>query len=514
MAQPFLRGFPLYLLTFALSLGSFLMVLDYSIANVSLPYIAGDLAVSNNDGTWVITMFAIGNAIVLPMSGWLANQFGSVRVMVGSTALFTLASWLCAASFSFPMLVLMRFLQGVVSGPMLPMSQSLLLLNHPPESRKQALAFWQTIIVVGPIIGPILGGWICQDSVWPWIFYINLPVGTFCFLIVFFLLKNRETSLDKQHLDWTGFALLCFAIIPLQIFLDRGEQYDWFHSKIIVFLAVVAAVSFIALIWREWNHPKPLIDLKLFKIKTFAAMTFALAVSYMLFFSAVVLTPLWLQTRMGYDSLNAGLVVAPMGIVSACTSMLIERTMVKVGEKPLLFLSFIFFASVFFYTATFTTDVSFEKISLSRFFLGIAIAFYVIPLFTLSVKDIPRDKLSMASGIFFFFRSVASAVGTSLFVYFWDRRSIFYHSRLIESTTPYNDLTNEAFSLFEHLEMPKEAAREQLNILLDQQAYMLGLNDIFYLMGWCYLGLALLLLFLKTKQLNGEGALHKKTAFE
>ena len=298
-----LTGITLFLGAIALSLCTFMQVLDYSIANVSIPYIAVDLATSVNDGTWVITMFAVGNAIALPLTGLLTRRLGSIRLMILSVSLFTLFSWLCGMSINMNMLVVMRFIQGVVAGPMIPLSQSLMIMTFPREKRNLALALWNMVAVVGPIAGPILGGWITFNYSWPWIFFINIPVGIFCVLVIRSLYKKRETKIEKVRVDTVGILLLAFAVSALQILLDQGQQLDWMRSNIIVVLAVISVISFIFLFIWELTFDTPIMDLRMFKNRNFLIGTVITALSYMVLFGVIVITPLWLQEMMGY-SLN------------------------------------------------------------------------------------------------------------------------------------------------------------------------------------------------------------------
>ena len=250
-------------------------------------------------------MFAVGNAIALPMTGWFATRFGSTRVMVLSTALFTFFSWMCGLSISINMLVIMRFIQGFVAGPLIPLSLSLLLMSFPKKKKNLGVALWNMVAVVGPIAGPILGGWITFDYKWPWIFYINIPIGIICCFLIWSVYKSRETPIKKFPVDWVGIALLAIGVSALQIFLDKGQEYDWWHSNMIRILTVISFISLVFLVIWELTDKNPIIDLRLFKNRNFSLGTFLTALSYMVLFGAIVLTPLWLQTNMGYTALWA-----------------------------------------------------------------------------------------------------------------------------------------------------------------------------------------------------------------
>ena len=487
-------------LTIVLCLCTFMQVLDYSIANVSIPYIAGGLGVSDNDGTWVITMFAVGNAICLPLSGWLARRFGAVRTMVLSVVMFTFFSWLCGAAWSFNSLVLFRFIQGFVGGPMIPLSQSLLIQIFPETKKNLALAIWVMVAVVGPIAGPILGGWITFDYVWRWIFYINVPVGVICSIFIWHFMKNKESTIVKEKVDYMGLVFLAVGISSLQIMLDKGEQYDWFRNPVIILLAITSIVFLTFLIVWEKNEPHPILDLTLFRSRNFTLGTVLTSGSYMIIFGAIVLTPLWLQDYMGYTSLWAGLAVSTMGVIPVCIVMFVAWLMNRIRLKFILIFSFLCFAATFFYFAYFTTQVSFRYVAFSRLLFGIPIAFWLPPLMALTLAGIPATKLANATGIFHFFRIFAGGAGTSLFVTLWDRRSIFHHSNLASQVTAFNENSKEFLGKLDQLNLPGKEGLTMLNNITDKQASILGMNDVFYLSAWLFIILLIGVFCLKRRE--------------
>ena len=433
-----LKGMPLLFGGLAVSLCTFMQVLDTSIANVAVPYIAGDLAVSNEDGTWVITMFAVGNAIALPLTGWFTKRFGIVKVMIISTAFFTLLSVLCAMSFSLNMLVIMRFIQGFVGGPLIPLSQSLLLMSFPKCKRNLGLSIWQMVAIVGPIIGPILGGWITYTYSWPWIFYINVPVGILACIIIWNIYRSRETPTARTTVDWVGLGLLAVGVSALQILLDKGQQYDWWRSNTIVILSIVSFLSLLFLILWVLTDDNPIIDLRLFKNRNFALGTVLTAISYMVLFGAIVLSPLMLQSNMGYTSTWAGLAVSSMGIPAFVSVLFVAKLMDKVSMKILVAASFIIYAISFFFFTRLDTNSSFGLIFLSRFVLGIGIITYLAPLTVLSFAHFPQHQLAMGQGIFHFCRIFMGGVGASISVTLWQRRGVFHHSNLVDSISSFS----------------------------------------------------------------------------
>lgn len=495
-----LAGFALFLGAISLSLCTFMQVLDYSIANVSIPYIAGDLAVSVTDGTWVITMFAVGNAIALPLTGWFTRRFGSIRVMVLSVLLFTIFSWLCGLSRSISMLVLMRFIQGFVAGPLIPLSQSLMIMSFSKERRNLALALWNMVAVVGPIAGPILGGWITYDYTWPWIFFINIPIGIFCVIAIRTTYKNRETPSEKVRVDAVGILLLAFGVTALQIILDQGQQLDWWRSNIIRVLTVVSIVSFIFMVIWELNDPNPAFDLRLFKNRNFAIGTGLVSLSYMVLFGVIVISPLWLQEMMGYTALWAGLAVSTMGMIPFLTVIFVAKLMDRYRLKYLVLFAFFAYGFALFFFTTFTTAVTFKQIALSRLLFGVGICTWLAPLTAISFAYFPHEKLATGQGVFHFFRILMGGVGTSLFVTIWERRATHHHSNLVDSINVFNPISK---SLFHDLAQWRLTGERALQIVDDsawKQAYMLSLNDIFYLGGWAFVIFFIFTLFLRKRK--------------
>lgn len=495
-----LSGFLQFLITLALSTATFMFVLDYSIANVSIPYISGDLGVAVDQGTYVITSFAVGNAIALPITGWLTKKFGAVKLMCFSLILFTFFSWTCGSAPTFEYLIVSRFLQGLASGPMIPLSQTLLIMSTPPEKKNGALAAWSTIVITAPIIGPLLGGWISYDYVWPWIFYINIPVGILSVITIWLILKDRETPKEKVPADWVSLVFLAIGVTALQFLLDKGEQYDWFNSPIILTCAVTSIVCFVLLLVWSLTTSKPLIEMKLFKIRTYALSVFYIAIMYAIYFGSVVLVPLWLQTSMNYTSIWAGVAVAPIGIAPFIVGPLMGKALSKYGVTLLLSICFILFAISCFYTAYFDTDVDILHIGFSRFLLGCALVFFITPLFALSMQDVPKEKLASSTGVFHFVRAMSGGIGTSIFTTMWIRRSAFHHARVGESLTPYSPQTASYLEQLGDLGLRGKSALEQLNIGLTKQADILSINDCFFLMGWVFLGLLLVLPLSRTKK--------------
>ncbi len=499
-----LSGFSLLLVAIALSMVTFMVVLDYSIANSSLLYISGDLAVNpSSQGIYVITTYAVGEAISLPITGWLTRRVGGVKLISISLILFVFFSWTCGLSWTFGMLIVSRFLQGLVSGPLIPLSQTLIVMTHPSEKKNIALAIWSTIVIAAPILGPILGGWISYDYHWPWIFYINIPVGIISIAIIWTFLKKSETPTEKQPVDWVGLTLLAFGVACLQFILDQGEQHDWLNSNMIRTASSISLVCFTLLIVWSSTTRNPLIELSLFKIRTYAVSAFHIAIAYAIYFGSFVLIPLWLQQSMNYTSIWAGVSVAPIGIAPTLFSFFIAKLLPRTGAGFLLTLSFILFAFSCFYTVNILdTDIDLFHVGLSRFFLGCGVAFFIIPVFSLSVQDVPAQKLASAMGIFHFIRALFGGIGTSVFTTMWIRRSEYHHATVGENVTSFSQQTNQFFDRLGELGLYGKQALTQMNELLNNQASVLAINDCFYFMGWLFFALLLSIPFCWTKKKN------------
>ncbi|MCI0382717.1 MAG: DHA2 family efflux MFS transporter permease subunit [Chlamydiae bacterium] len=511
MAKP-LSGITLLLSTIALSMATFLIVLDYSIANVSIPYISGDLAVSVDQGTYVITSFAVGNSIVLPITGWLTKRLGIVKLMILSLLLFILFSWICGIAWNLPILVISRFIQGAVAGPMIPLSQSLIMMIYPSEKKNFATAIWSTVVMVAPIVGPILGGWISYDFSWPWIFFINIPIGLISVLMIKFLLKGNETPKEKPPVDYIGFILLAIGVSALQIVLDKGQQFDWLRSPIILTLSITSFIAFTYLIAWEATHPTPLLELKLFKIRSYALSVVFMAVFYALYFGSVILIPLWLQTQMNYTPIWAGIAVAPIGLAPILFAKYIAKLIGKVGFIIPLGISFILFSLSCFLTSYFNTDVDLFHVSFSRLILGVGILFLITPLFGLSMQDLTMEKMPMGSGMFHFVRAMSGAIGTSLFTTLWIRRSIFHHSNLAAFTFPENPALKEMVHSLNRVPIEGKASFAAIDQIINQQASVLAINDCFFLMGWIFIGLLFILILGRKKKTHSLSLLSESSS--
>jgi DHA2 family multidrug resistance protein len=479
-------------LTFSLALAVFMNALDVSIANVSIPTIAGNLGVSSNQGTWVITSFSVANAVAVPISGWLARRMGEVKLFVICTLLFTLFSFLCGASPSFFILLAMRAAQGVAAGPMIPLSQSLLLANYPPERRGFANGVWGMTAVVGPIAGPILGGWITDDISWPWIFYINVPVGIFAAAITWIILRERETATRKLGVDVIGLVLLIIWVGALQIMLDKGNDDAWFQSPFIIGLAIVTLVFFSFFVVWELTDDNPIVDLSLFAGRNFTVAALCLTFGFMTYFAGVVVLPLWLQNEQGYTPTWAGITTSSLGLLGVIGSPIVGRLTDRFDPRWFVTAGMLLFAVLSFVKADANTEISFARLFLTRLPWGIGLACFFIPLISLSLTGLPANKIASASGLFNFMRLIALGFGTSLSQTLWDRRQAF-HDHILSAHTGVSDpATQHWLTAATAHGLSQQQAYGNMARAISNQAFMLALNDMYYLAGWLFLGLMVL----------------------
>jgi len=500
-----LKGGALAVTAIALAMGTFMQVLDSTIANVSLPTISGNLGVSSDQGTWVITAFAVANGIGVPLTGWLMGRYGVVRTFVVSVFAFTVASFLCGIAWSLPSLIFFRVLQGGVSGPMIPGSQALLISIFPPDKRGTALGIWSITTLVAPICGPILGGYISDNYHWAWIFLINVPVGIGVSFLAWSNLKDRETPTRKLPIDTVGLGLLVVWVGALQVMLDQGKDADWFASTQIIVLTLVTVVGFIAwLIW-ELTEKHPIIDLSLFKNRNFALGTLALMLGYAVFFANNLLMPLWLQTQVGYTATWAGLVAAPTGMIAVLLTPLSARMMSRIDARIIATVAFIAFGVSFLMRSNFTSDASFVDFMLPLLVQGIAMATFFLSMITILLDGVPAHRIPLASGLSNFARITGGGFAASIVTTVWDRREALHQSRLAESTTQFSPVFRHVLDNLHRLGMPELAAQASVARTMSSQAYLMAADDIFWASGWICL-LLIGMVWLCRRAVSGGGA--------
>jgi DHA2 family multidrug resistance protein len=497
--QP-LQGGSLVVGTLALSLAVFMNVLDSSIANVSIPAISGDMGVSPQQGTWVITSFAVANAISVPLTGWLTMRIGQVRLFVGSILLFVMSSWLCGMAPNIEMLIAARILQGAVAGPMIPLSQALLLSSYPPAKSGMALAFWGMTTLVAPIMGPLLGGWISDNYSWPWIFYINIPIGIFAAWATWSIYRKRETNIIRRPIDKIGLVLLVLWVGSLQIMLDKGKELDWFNSGQIVLLASVAVICFIYFIIWEWGDAHPVVDLSLFKGRNFSGGVVAISIGYGLFFGSLVVLPLWLQTQLAYTATEAGKVMAPVGILAIILSPVVGKLLPKTDARLFATAAFIIFAVVFYMRSQYTAEVDTIALMIPTVIQGAAMAMFFIPLTAIILSGQPPEKIPAAAGLSNFVRIMCGGIGTSVTSTIWENRTTLHHAQLAEHTGIQNPAFGQSVHALMAQGMPEAGAWAVIERSIGIQASTSAATDIFWISSVLFLSLIALVWMTKPRK--------------
>lgn len=467
---------------FAVALATFMNVLDASIANVAIPTLSGDLGVSVDEGTWVITVFSAANAVSIPLTGWLTQRIGQVKLFVGAILLFVIASALCGLAPNLSVLLAARVLQGVAAGPLIPLSQALLLSTFPKDKGGSALSLWAMTATVGPIAGPALGGYITDRYSWSWIFYINVPVGLFAAAVVWMIYRTRETPSRRLPIDTVGLLSLIVWVAALQVMLDKGKDLDWFNSSVICVLGVVAIIGLAFFVIWELTEDKPIIDLRLFAGRNFLGGTVAISVAYAIFFANLVILPQWIQVYLGYRAVDAGMVTAPLGIFAVMLAPMMGKLMMKFDARALATMAFAGFAVVFFLRSRYTTDIDQYTLILPTLLQGIPTALFFVPLTAIILSGLPPEKIPSAAGLSNFVRVFAGAVGTSLLSTGWNDRTILHHARLTEQLNSYNEIfTGSIAQAQTTLQIGASNALAFIENGLNAQAAMLGINDVFWL---------------------------------
>ncbi len=472
-----LTGMTLWMSGILLALANFAAILDVSIANVSVPNIAGALGVSTSQGTWVITSYAVAEAISVPLTGWLAARFGTVRVF--STALigFGIASLLCGLSPSLNILVIARILQGFCGGPLMPLSQTLLLTIFPPKLRPAAMSIWAITTLVAPIAGPVLGGTLCDNFGWGSIFLVNVPIAIGAGFLVWRVLFSQETATVKARVDVVGLALLVVWVGSLQIMLDLGKENEWFASPFIIGLAVAAALGFIAFLIWELTDSNPIVDLRIFRYRGFSLAMVCMAMMIGSFFAINVVAPLWMQTNLGWNATWAGNATGLIGILAIFAAPISAQLTARVDPRRLIFCGVMWLAFVTFMRSRADTSMSFGQIGIWIFLAGAGMPFFFMPLIAISMGAVKPQETASASGLQNFIRTMAGAIATSFVTTAWENNANANHAKIVDhlqngGQTALNTLGGGSGT-------PSGMTLGLFDQLVQGQALMLATNQIF-----------------------------------
>ena len=469
------RGPMLWIAALVLTAGNFVAVLDSTIANVSVAHIAGDLGASNSQGTWVITSYAVAEAITVPLNGWLTRRFGTVRVFRYALIAFGICSALCGLAHSLGFLILSRVLQGFAGGPLMPLSLTLLLRIFPKNKAGTANGLWATTTLVAPVIGPILGGWLCDEYSWPWIFYINVPIAILCGFVLYLLFIHHKEEAQKHPIDKIGLLLLIIWVSALQIMMDEGKDKDWFASGYIITLAIIAAIGFAAfMIWELTQDKDPIVDLSVFRHRGFSSSVLTLSLAFGAFFGINVLTPLWLQTNMAYTATWAGLATAWTGVSALLISPLATTLSTRIDGRKLVFFGVLWMGAVTFVRSFLNTDVDYWTISIPLLVMGFGLPFFMIPISGQAMISVNPEEMDSAAGLMNFLRTLSGAFATSLVNTVWENQTNYKHEQL-------SVLINSSDTYFRNLiesGIDAEVARGIIDQITTSQSVMLATNDI------------------------------------
>ncbi len=493
-----------WLIAMGVMMATFMEVLDTSIANIALPHIAGSLSATPEEATWVLTSYLVSNAIVLPATGWLANHFGRKRVFITCILLFTLSSALCGLAWSLPTLIFARILQGIGGGAMVPIAQSIMLESFPRQKRGAAMAIFAQGVVVAPILGPTLGGWITDSYSWRWIFYINLPVGILAMLAAQWLVEDPPYIQRNKSatIDYVGFGLLAVWLATLQILLDKGQEADWFGAVWVRWFTLTSLLSFAGFIWWQLKTEHPLVDLKVFKNRNFTLGLILMTTLGAILYGTTAQIPLFLQTLMGYPALQSGYAMSPRGIAAFITTFFVGRLVGKMRAKWMLCIGFILLAVSSFMLSHLNLQVARINVIWPSVVNGVAISFIFVPLTTITMSQLHQQQLGNATGLYNLMRNLGGSIGIAFVTTMLARGAQTHQAVMVGQLAPDNPAFRQSLAaanqaLAQHTD-PVTASRQAYQAvysLLDQQAHLLAFVDNFFIFGALALG-AMPLIFL------------------
>jgi DHA2 family multidrug resistance protein len=491
----------LALTSVGLSLATFMRVLDTTIANVSLPTIGGNLGKSYDEATWVITSFTVAMAITLPLTGYLSRRFGEFKLFIWCTVLFSLASLMCGLSDSLGMLLFFRAIQGAVSGPLYPVTQSLMIAIYPKERRGMALALIGMITIVAPIVGPVLGGWITDSYSWHWIFFINVPIGIFASVVVWLQLAGMKQQIQRPRMDYVGLFSLIIGVGALQLVLDKGNDADWFHSTFIIVMAIISAIALIVFLIWELTDEDPIVNLRLFRHRNFAAGTLVLVLSFSAFFGMGLLLPLWMQRVLNYTAFWSGLALAPVGIFPVLLTFFVGKYAPRMDLRLLAAAAFLIFGTTAMLNAGLNVQVSFRILFALRMLQGLGTALFFMPVLTILLSDLEGNEIASGSGTSTFLRQLGGSFSAAIITFMWDRGATAHHVTLSEQITPYNPIAKHTMSVLGNGHTHKALAL--INDTITRQSFQMSFDDLMRILGWILFALIPILWLTKPPFIHG-----------
>jgi MFS transporter, DHA2 family, multidrug resistance protein len=506
-----------WLITAAVMLPTFMEVLDTTIASVALPHIAGSLSASNEEASWVLTSYLVSNAVILPASGWLAGYFGRRRFLIACIVIFTITSFLSGAALTLGMLVVARVFQGAGGGALQPLSQAILLESFPREKRGMAMAAFGLGVVVAPIVGPTLGGWLTDNFSWRWAFYVNIPVGVLAVIMIHAFVEDPPYVRGARpgRIDRIGFGLMALALGTLQIILDRGQQDDWFAAGWIRWFAAISVLALLLFILRELTTKNPIVNLRVLRDRNFAAGTLLITLVGVALYSAITLIPLFLQTLMGYTALQSGIAVATRGLGALLTMPVVGYLTGVVDFRRLIACGFCLVAASLWLIGGLNLEIAMWQIAWPSIVTGVGLAMVFVPLSAVAMGNLPQSEISNASGVFNLMRNVGGSFGISLFATFIARQSQVHQATLIARLTPENPVYQQRLlELQQHLATrlgPAEAHEKALGVIyriLERQSGLLAYMSAFRALAIIALGCIGLVLLLQRVEKRGPPGGH------
>ena len=480
-----------WLVALTVMIPTLMVIVDTSVVNVSLDHIRGSLSAGIDEATWSITSYLAANAVIIPMTGWLSRLFGRKRYLVSSVALFTVSSLFCGLAWSIQSLIIFRVLQGLAGGALQPLSQSILLETFPVYQHGMAMAIFGIGIMFGPIIGPVLGGWITDSWSWHWIFFVNVPFGIVSiFMTILFIFDPPYMKKTKMKIDYWGLILMTVGVGCLQLILDRGQREDWFSSELITWMTVACVVALVFFILVERTVKEPIVDLKVFKDATFVLGNVILFFVVMNLFGSIVMLPIYLQTLMGYTATLSGFVLGPGGIANLLCMPIVGQLVSRGYPKWLILFGILMTAYATYQMSQFNLQVDFNAVLWPRVMLGIGVAFVFIPLTTISLSHIRKEEMGNASAVFNLLRNLGGSFGVALSATILARQAQVHQAHLTEHLTPFDpayvlSAQQSARTLLEKGIEASQAAQDGMGLIyqrLLREAAMLSFNDVFYLL--------------------------------
>jgi len=501
-----------WIVAIAVMFATFMEVLDTTVVNVSLPHIAGNLSATIDESTWVLTSYLVANAIVLPLTGWLATHFGRKRLLMTSVVGFTSASFLCGLAPNLPLLVLFRLIQGATGGAMQPLSQAILLEAFPPKDRGRAMGFWGLGIVVAPVLGPVLGGWLTDTYSWRWVFYINLPVGIASIVMTqLYVFDPPYLRRETNKIDYWGIGLLAVWVGALQLVLDLGQERDWLASPLILTLAIISGGGIIAFLVREWLAKEPVVDLRVFKIRSYSTGVFLMTTLGFVLYGSLVLLPIMLQTLLGYPSLQAGIAMAPRGVGSLIGMPLIGLLIGRIDPRRMVIFGLILGAFTLFWLGELNLHAGYWDIFWPQFLQGFGLSALFVPLTTISMDPIPRERMGNATSLFNLMRNLGGSIGIATTGSLLARKQQEYFNVFGSHVDPYSPAAQNAIESARQGYLASGAdpttamqrAYAAVAGMVQQQAAMVAFVHLFRMLGIIFL-LLVPLVFLMRRPRTGR----------